>query len=260
MLLGILVLSAIMAISFSVATISLTEIKVSADLQKTEISYQGAVAISEEQLFKIKRRVPDSLTTPTTALGRVNFTHPPPTVNLTAVPILQIKIPPSDLSFTATKSRFPIFDSANTSSGSKYGRLKMTYLNTGNSDQLKFYLCQFNPTHGPYTGINGPKNACEDPDLSYSGSGESGYWLQVGTLDAGNNFVAELDPSYQQELILHNNNLAPIGDIYVQLETFGLSSASYPPQGIPLSGYRTLNITANNGEVFRKVEVIVPNR
>src|SRR3989338_7787337 len=71
LLLALLVLSAILAIRFSLATILLTEVKSSGDLIRTEPAFYAAEGITEEALYKIKRQVPPGSFAYTTKLGAV---------------------------------------------------------------------------------------------------------------------------------------------------------------------------------------------
>lgn len=61
LLLSILVLSAIVAISFSFASIILVEIRSSGDVARTEPAFYAVQGVVEETIFKIKRAVPDTL-------------------------------------------------------------------------------------------------------------------------------------------------------------------------------------------------------
>ena len=57
LLLAILVLSSILAISFSLATITFIEVRSSSDLLKSESSLFGASAIAEQAIYGVKRQV-----------------------------------------------------------------------------------------------------------------------------------------------------------------------------------------------------------
>lgn len=61
LLLAILILSSIIAISFSFASIVLIEIRASGDVTRTEPTYYAAQGIVEQTIFKIKRGVPDTV-------------------------------------------------------------------------------------------------------------------------------------------------------------------------------------------------------
>lgn len=61
LMLAILVLSALVAISFSFASIILIEIRSSGDLVRTEPAYYAVQGVVEETIYKIKRVVPDTL-------------------------------------------------------------------------------------------------------------------------------------------------------------------------------------------------------
>jgi hypothetical protein len=245
LLLAILVLSAILAISFSIATILFTEVRTSGDLLRTETALYGAGAVAEEALFKIKRKVPSF--TYTTKLGGVDLGSPAPIESSTTTPIYQDKVATTDYTFANTTKHYVLFDPDNPTGPSKYGKIKLTYINSGYDDPLTVYLCEFDPL-GSYEG--GP---CTD---TYS----SEYWLTpqgTGFPLTKTNSPKEwfLNENKQQELILVNTNHT--NPIYVQIETFG-PPTSYAPKGMPLVGEIFVDVTAKKSGVTRKIELLIP--
>jgi Tfp pilus assembly protein PilE len=107
LLLSILVLAAILAISFSLASVAFVEIRSSGDLVRTEPTYYSADAISEQALFKVKRNATDTQLTYDSNLNKVNLTS---SESFTNTAIFQTTVSKTYNSFTATKSHFPIFD------------------------------------------------------------------------------------------------------------------------------------------------------
>jgi Tfp pilus assembly protein PilX len=252
LLLAILILSAIMAISFSIATILFIEIRTSSDLLRTEPALYAAEAVTEEALFKFKRelptcptRAPNCFTAYPTSIGNVRLDQPSvPTESSTSNPIFQIKVSKTSNSFTNTSYRYPLFDPQNPTGGSNFGRVKLTYLQTGNSAPLTVYICQFDPTSTYGSPV------CSNP------SGSELYWLlNNSSLTAGSLITQDLNPILQQELIFVNSTGQ---DVYVQVETFG-TGPGYAPKGIPYIGETAVDISAGNGPVTRKVRVKIPN-
>src|SRR5512141_2858685 len=77
LLLGLLIFTGVIAISFSVATIIFVEIKASGDVLRTEPSFYEAFASTEEALFRVKRNASVSTTT---FLNNVTLTQTPQTL------------------------------------------------------------------------------------------------------------------------------------------------------------------------------------
>lgn len=70
LLLAVLVLSAITAISFSLATIVFIEIRASGDVTRTEPALYGTQAEIEEVIYKVKRTIPDDSQSATWPSGK----------------------------------------------------------------------------------------------------------------------------------------------------------------------------------------------
>jgi hypothetical protein len=255
LLLSIIVLASITAISFSIATIMLVEIRTSGDLLKTEPAISAAEALGEEALFKIKRNL--SSYTYSSQVGTISVSTP--TESLYNDPIQQDKILPTSYSFTNTVNHYTFYDPTDISGGSGYSKLRLTYIDTGHSDNLSVYICQYDPINATIEGDIEP--VCSDPSVSNS------YWLVGGnnvtvtpTTDVENREWI-LDPAKQQELILVNTSGS--NTIYFQIETFvpdGPDADILPdPKGIPYFGEKSVEVTAVSPGLSRKIRVIVPN-
>lgn len=256
LLLAILVLSSVLAISFSIATILFVEVRTSGDLLRTEPALYGAQAISEEAIYKIKRHVSAGFSY-TDKLGNVVLNSPPPQESVYTNPILTEKVA-AGTTFVNTPNHYVFNDPNNPTQGSNYGRVRLTYLSTGNSDHLTVYICEFDPNK-PYNPSGNYPAAyttivCTDP---YS----TEYWLATAK---GSNISPntpeslrtwDLDPTKQQELIIYNSGST--GPIYVQIEAFG-PAPNYVPTGIPYVGKAAVNINAENSGVSRKLRVEIP--
>ena len=90
MLLSILVLSAILAISFSLSTILFVEVRNSGDLLRTEGALYGSQSATEEALFNIKREPPSFSYSSQEGKVSINTSAPTYTDN----PIIQVQVPP----------------------------------------------------------------------------------------------------------------------------------------------------------------------
>ncbi|MBL8029796.1 MAG: DUF2341 domain-containing protein [Candidatus Doudnabacteria bacterium] len=272
LMLSVLVLSAILAIAFSLATVTFVEIRSSGDLIRTEPAYYSAESVSEEALFKIKRNLSDQQLAYNSSLNNVDLSSE---TTFLSTPIFQAKIGKTTNSFTGTTNRYPLFDTSCpaplsgsstpahcVSGGSGYARLKLTYLDTGNNtDQMRAYLCQFDPRKSVDPTGSDPSAyrtlPCSDPSDT-----TSGYWLvyndslstnntREGGVNGGN--WPSLDPYQQQELILYNSGGG--ADIYAQVETYDGNGL---PKGLPLVGSTAVDISASNSGVVRKIRTVIP--
>ena len=222
LLLAILVLSSVMAISFSLAAILFTETRSSADLIRTEPAYYGANGVAEDALFKVKRKtcLPGACTYTTNFSN--NVVQPTvPVQTSTTTPIYQVKVPANSIFSSA--SRYSMYDASSGSltAGSNYTKITLTYLDTGTADTLNIWLCEFDPTFGvdPNGDSNNTYNTppCSDPRTGTVGA-SSGYWLHPNiTITRGQTITwTDLHPSMQQELLLFNPSTTD--DIVVNIE------------------------------------------
>ncbi|MCL5666469.1 MAG: hypothetical protein M1383_01735 [Patescibacteria group bacterium] len=255
LLLAILVLSSILAIAFSIATIIFAEVRNSSDLLKTEASIYGAQATAEEGIFKIKRQVPagdcDS-STPNCYSPQVgNVSIVSATESSTSSPIQQIIVPASSNSFANTVNHYSLVNPDDPAGPSGFGHVKLTYLSPGN-EPVYVYICQYDPQI-IYNTI-----ACTDPNDSSSPS----YWLvpQQPINFSSPVLEKDLDLNMHQEIILVNGSVG--SNLYVQIETFGAFDPvanAWPPKGMPYFGQTSIDINAKNSEIYRRVRVLVPN-
>lgn len=263
MLLSLLVLSAILAISFSISAILFVEIRSSSDILKGETAFYAASAVTEEALFKIKRQVPkcegavytNCFNGYPTKLGQVELGQPGPVETSTSTPIFNDIIPTSNNNFLSA-ARFALFNPNNVSGGSGYGKIKITYLDSNSNDPLVVYMCEYDPSYSGDYASPGP--ACSDP------SAENSYWYPNGNvlnnkvINPGSGALEiTLDPSKQQELVLFNGSNAPSGPIYVQIESYA-DQAGTLAKGIPLVGETSVDVTAKTSGLTRKVRVNIP--
>ncbi len=260
LLLAILLLSFILAISFSLASILFIEIRTSGDLTRSEAALYASTGVSEQALFNLKRQVSCGNNCYVAQFNNNVSLNGVPVTSTTSTPIFQAKVFPGS-SFSQQPDIYN-FCVGSSGSGCGYSKITVTYLSTGNTDPLTAWLCQFNPAYPVATSSPGgnyystPPCSSTDQNQGYSSS----YWqLDPGlvgvqiTQTNNNPYSWNLDPAQQQELILYTQSANPI---YVSIEAFG--SALGTPEGLPLQGKTSVTVDVINGDVGRKVQVLVP--
>ncbi len=264
LLLAILVLSAILAISFSVATILFVEIRTSGDLIRTENSLYAAESVAEENVFVVKRDIPECSATQTTycyTAGSGGYTSAIGNNQLTSValpnnPSIKVKITSGSV-FSQTDNTFRFFDPTDPIGGSDFGKFTISYINTGNvtpTDKLNVYVCQFDPTFG-VDDTGATANTYRTAACSYTGDNQSGYWIPpiVQQLAPGATQSWSLDPSKQQQLFLENLSGK---DIYAEIDTFAADQVT--AKGLPTFGEKYFNIDSANSGLNRRLQVRIP--
>lgn len=270
LLLSILVLASVMAISFSIATITLVEIRSSGDLTRTEVSYYGGSAAAEQALYKVKRKINTQTTGQCDTslpgcyysnIGPVTIVSPSGgalTESTVSDPVQQDSFPPfvtmSGNNFPSAAKHYPFYNPGNVSGPSNFSKVVVTYLSTNTDEPLTIYMCEYDP--GYRVGDNSQTTVpCSDPTDS-----ASGYWR---TPTGGSSLRQEnspmtfaLNPSKQQEMIIFNQNQnADSKPIYAQIQAF---DASNNPAGIPYFQQESVDINAQNSSVNRKIRVLIP--
>lgn len=263
LMLAVLILAAIMAIALSLSAITFVEIRSSGDLLRTEPTFYAADAVAEEALYKVKRNVPDNQLSYSGSLNGVSLDDPSPSESATSTPILQVAVSTSNNSFDNTKNHYLLYNAlCPQCSASGYGRLKITYLPTGNtSDVLHAYLCEFDPTKtiDPTGSTSGAYLTLPCSDKTDT---QSGYWKVIdNTLISGDTRDTALgspwpaiNPNLQQELILYNTGTH---DIYVEIDAYADDGST--PKGLPLVGQTAVDINASSAGVIRKIRTLIPN-
>lgn len=260
LLLALLVLSAIMAIAFSLATILLVEVRVSGDLLRTEPAIYGASAVTEEALFTVRRHYPRCQAQwcanqfyYTTQLGQVGMNNPKPTENLFNDAIIQDKVLATSNSITNTQNRYAFFDPSDINQPGNFAELKVTYKDAGQGGQIHVYVCEFKApkdflSTDPPIDCNNPQST----DMLYK---------NTSPLNQGQSTpIIALDPNKQQELIIYSSG--PTADRFVQIEAFGPdgtdADTNPDPKGIPYFGETVVDINAQHGGVTRAFRVKIP--
>jgi hypothetical protein len=277
LLLAILILSSILAISFSLATVLFIEVRDAGDLIKTEPALYAATGVGEEAFFNLERR-----TCPGNGSGCYNtqfansvILNGTPTVLSTSTPIFSDEVKLGS-TFANTPNKYDFCNDFATSTGCGYGYVKLLYnVTSTNNNQLNAYMCQWNQNElvtSSGGGGNYATSPCSDSGNSPSDltNGADSYWLAPnnGTLTGGDGSVLlspgnttvswTLNPNLQQELILVNTNNYNTGNIYVQISTYS-DTAGTIGKGLPFVGKTVVDVNTINSAVGRKIQVMVPN-
>jgi hypothetical protein len=271
LLLAILILSSVLAISFSLATIMFIEVRSSGDLLKTEPALYAATGVAEQAFFNLERSVC------TASNGNCSYTTNfannvqmpnTPTILSTTSPIFTVKVKAGS-TFDSTLNKYDFCNNNAGSSGCNYGKVVINYITTGsNGGNLYAYLCDLDPTgQTPYTSA-----PCTVPGTSQN------YWkvpADDSTACPGNrqtflltdgsgglqlsSYIScaswAINPARQQQLILTNPGSS--GDIYVKITTFAPDGVT--GKGLPYVGKTAVSINTQYASVGRKIQVIVPN-
>ena len=262
LLIALLILSTVMAISFSLSAILLSEARNSGDLIRTEPAIYGANGVTEEAIFNVKRTT--GSTAYSSAVGNVQITSTSTPLN-NAVQV--VKVPTNSDSFTTSKNIYALYNINSPYASSTYSRIQVTFLDTNTpGTQIHIYLCQWDPTNPPLNSNGSYANVCSQasppntlsynyityPDTSPLSPATNNTW------DTNLNCGGCMNPNYQQELIIYQSHLSqyPANNAYVQITTYDRAGV---PKGIPYFGQTAVSISAGNGNVTRNIKAVIPN-
>jgi hypothetical protein len=238
LLLAVLVLAAITAIAFSLATIIFIEIRASGDVMRTEPALYAVQGLSEEAFYKYARGVPDSQLsitdcTPTSlnvcSLNGVSMNQPLPSVRVFD------PAPRLDTIKAAQTVTYPFIDPNNPNSFTPiHQNFSLTYLNSGTSNSLNVIVYRYD-TQGNKTAV------------------QPGAPAPV-VISPGGGFTYNITDNGQYELVLNNQANIDNSSILVQLD----AQRTNGNREIPLVGKQVLDIRASYLGLTRKYEVILP--
>lgn len=251
MLLSLLLLSAVAAISFSLATIVFVEIRASSDVQRTEPTFYATQAVVEEATFAIKRTTGQTaFPTSFNCIGQTNtcisLVVPPPTRYRDVV--ITEKISPLSTTYTNTANKYYLVNPddlyADTDGGGSpdgsYGKLQVT--NIGDVP-VRVALCPItvNDCVTPGTGL------WEFSDIRLNPGSALGTGNQV------------LSPTTSYTLyILYDGAQGGSQNGYVRIATF--SGDGVTARGIPYFGKKAVDITASYLGLTRKYRAVIPEQ
>lgn len=275
LLLAILILSAVMSISFSLTSILFIELRSSGDMLKTESSLYGATGVGEQALFHLKRASCPS-NSPSCYYSQfensVSMVGNPEAVTSNS-PIFNDKVKAYS-TFNTTSS---IYEFCPTTSvyvgaviqGCGYGKVTMNYINTGSNNNIYAYLCEWDPNatfdelpcsdtssiiHTDWVWLNPCTTSCSGGPAQGTGTQNSdgSVLLNPGT---SNTVTWDIDPNKQQQLIVVNLNTS--ADVYYSVATYDADNVT--PKGLPYVGSTSINISTKSGQAGRNIRVTVPN-
>ncbi len=255
LLLSILILSAVMAIAFSIATILLVEVRVSGELVRTEPAIYAANGITEEALFTVRRGYPRCVSNCGTNFSyskSLGSTAMQSQENLFNDPILNDTLPSTAVSVTSAK-RYALYDPSDINRPSGFGQIKVKY-KAGFSGQIHVYVCQFTaPQNFQSTDSPPDCNNISSSDMLYKNQGPTSQ--NQGLSSDQMTATMTLDPNKQQELIIFADT-SPSVNRAIQIQAFDGSGS---PKGLPYFGETVVDINAQSGNVTRSVRVKIPN-
>lgn len=255
MLLSILILSAVMAIAFSIATILLVEVRVSGESVKTEPAIYAANGVTEEALFAVRRGYPRCFSNCGSSFSYSNnlgSVAAQSQENLYNDAILNDTLPSTATSLTSAK-RYSFYDPTNINLPSGYSQLKVKY-KAGFSGQIHVYVCQFTAPQNFQSSDSPPDcNTVSSSDMIYKNQGPTApnQGLNSDQMTA----TMTLDPNKQQELIIYADP-SPSINRAIQIQAY---DASGNPKGLPYFGETVVDINAKSGNITRSVRVKIPN-
>ena len=242
LLLSVLVLSAITAISFSLAAVAFVEIANSNDLAKTEPVLYASIGIAEEATYGIKRGV----TSLQTSLGTCNtFASYPNTpaqyvTNKTKIcdinldNDIEIDVPTNASSYNTARKLYA-YDPANSGNGAG-GYTQITIKNTS-ALQTSFgvYICELN-------------QECESP-----GSGTYTWSHQKLPLLSGetDTYAAADGMSASKAYEINIINLGA---------NAGFVEVITQPKGLPYLSKKAVEVQSSSGRLIRRLRVLIPTQ
>lgn len=248
-MLSILVLAAITAISFSLATIVFVELRSAGDSVRTEPALYATLGVTEEALFQYKRYVNEreSGTATTTMdvptcytpsdptdtrgickLGNVTITMPTNAANPTQ-PLSYDQTPHVETILAGQTHTLPLYQLNDWSI--QYGRLYIQRLPDGNSGDLTVSIKQIHKDNTP-----------DEWPLDHQS-------LAVGSFIDYQNFLTD----NQYELILTNSD--PANSVQVSILSY---DAQLAPKGLPFIGKKVLKVVADYLGLTRSYTVQIP--
>ena len=223
LLMAILVLASITAISFSLATIVLTEIRSSSDIVRSERALYASYAVTEEALFRYSRNVTYGY-----LLGGDEING----VFVEATDTQTYPMPLIDVIDPGTARQYNLIDSADPYGAGGYGSVRVQY--AGNAaEPLRIDLYEINPSTGERT----LKSTTLDP-LTENGE----EWEDLS-----------LNTAMQYDLQLFHEGSSEA--ITVTVYTYDGGGGD---KGIPSFGLTFVDITASYLGLTRKYQTQIP--
>lgn len=259
LLLSILLLASISAIAFSVASITLIEVRTSGDVQRTEPIFYSDQGIAEEAVYGLKRKASPATATAPTALyfgGDCSTSFVPyiaPDTSVTSqVKICNVapgdvvvRVPASAVDY-ATAKRLYMFDPSPGNQGTGpggYEVLNIENISTINA-AVRVFICHLDeecqsPAQGTSDWVVDGRTGANDIDQGSTGQ-----------------FSGVIDPARSYEISLINLSGQP-QDLFVRVVTEKPGGVSY---GLPYLNKKKVEIQSTKSGLTRRVEVLVPTQ
>jgi hypothetical protein len=250
MLLAILILSAITAISFSLSSIALIEIRAAGDVKRTEPALYSDQGVTEEAIYSIKRQAgPDGPAPKPLYLGPntipctaeyVDYQGPVESI-LTHTKVCDIspeldiidRVQTFSVSYSTAK-RFYLYDPTNSGTGPG-GYSSLTVKNVG-ATPLALWVCKITEDcQNPETG-----------DTGWLSGGDGQSSLLPGTTRS---FAINANDSYELAIAKTNSSAE---DGFIEVIT--------SPKGLPYLSKRAVDIKSDHEGLTRILRVFVPTR
>ncbi len=248
-MLSVLVLAAITAISFSLATIVLVEVRSSGDVVRSEPALYATLGVTEEALFQYKRYVNERDDGTTTSILDVPECYPTDegarngegTYNICNIAGVQLELPgsqPLDFDqsprleniYASDTSIIPLYQLNDYSL--QYGKVVLQRVPVGNDGNVEVSM-----------KVISADPSVADQIISY-GNLEEGEEQQIPIASGG----------YQYELILENTD--NINNIQVSISSFAPDGVT--PKGLPFIGKKVLKVVADYLGLTRTYTVYIP--
>lgn len=282
LLLSVLVLSAIAAITFSLAAIILIEIRASGDEKRTDPAAYATLGVIEQAIFKVQRGVADNILCNTqsgctgTYIGNPSLatvTVPSVTVSSLQSPDIQDQVPPGNTvdassgGSLSTNISYTLYDSFNPNDPiNGYSYIQLSDV-SGGTGTLFYSLCKVNDPANP--------NDCSAASFKQTPRPSSWTTVQSAIPQGSYNTIGPLAVDRVYKLYISTNSTITK---YVGIKTYGpvvtTSGAGAArqgcpapfvggdittcPKGIPLKGKLQYDITANTAGLTRKYRVTIP--
>lgn len=239
LMLAVLVLAAITAVAFSLATIVFIEIRSSGDSARTEPALYATLGVTEEALFQYKR-----FYEPSTILGRAQFDVPtcsgPKGSDVCSINGVTLSLP---------RNQPLAFDNSP----------RIEYVPAGSTITLPLYVANSYEQQFASACVEViPNDTLSGVAITYRVNDELGGTSDVYT---ANILPGEVCGSYtgfgptgQYELIIENTNTQR--DVSVKISTERVNAAQ--PDGLPFVGEQVLRIMANYAGLTRTYQVRIP--
>jgi hypothetical protein len=244
LMLAVLVLSAITAIGFSLATIILTEIRASGDVMRTEPAVYANLGVTEEAFFQYKRGIPTNTLNVTNCsssgtanicvINNVLLNNPAPTVLSYDV------VPKVDVIFANTKNTYQMYDLSDFNK--QFSKVKVDFLQNGSTGNLAITIRKTDDNGNVTYPLCAPNtNPCST--IITTGSPAFSF----------NSF----DLRGQYDLILENLNSVTGDNIVASISTYDPSNSNLL-KGLPFNGRKVLDVYAKYLGLTRKYTIRIP--